>query len=63
MGTHDAAMVEVTSSDAIFAGNRKEVPKSRSIAFTLGRNRHRIWTSHINNSGLRSYNVNTRVLE
>ena len=35
-----AAMMEVKSCDAFFAGNRTEVPKSHSTAFTFGRCRH-----------------------
>ena len=37
-----AALMEVISCDAIFTGNRTEVPKSCSIAFTLGHRGHRI---------------------
>ena len=35
-------MMEVISSDAIFAGNRTEVPKARLVPFTLRCSGHRI---------------------
>ena len=45
-------MMEMISRNEIVAGNLIEVPKSRSIVFTLGRRGHHIYTPRIDSMQL-----------